>query len=77
MNKDKTNPDVWFIFQKSKYVYDWEKKTFNTVVFPVDKTYEEYIESKGHDDETILAAENEFGKNEMIMVNYLIFSVDF
>ncbi|OWR44040.1 ATPase type 13A1 [Danaus plexippus plexippus] len=68
MNKDKTNPDVWFIFQKSKYVYDWEKKTFNTVVFPVDKTYEEYIESKGHDDETILAAENEFGKNEMIMV---------
>ncbi|CAG9567416.1 unnamed protein product [Danaus chrysippus] len=68
MNKSETNPDVWFIFQKSKYVYDWDKKTFNTVVFPVDKTYEEYIDSKGHDDETILAAENEFGKNEMIMV---------
>ncbi|XP_026487368.2 endoplasmic reticulum transmembrane helix translocase [Vanessa tameamea] len=62
-------PDVWFIFQKSKYVYDWDKKTFHTVEFPANKTYEEYTESKGYiDDESIATAEKEFGKNEMIMV---------
>jgi manganese-transporting P-type ATPase len=67
--KDSIYPDVWFIFQKSKYVYDWDKKTFHTVEFPVHKTYEEYMESKGFlDDEAIDVAEKEFGKNEMIMV---------
>ncbi|XP_053601679.1 endoplasmic reticulum transmembrane helix translocase [Plodia interpunctella] len=67
--KGNLNPDVWFIFQKSKYVYDWDKKTFRTVEFPVNKTYEEYMESKGYsDDEAIDVAEKEFGKNEMIMV---------
>lgn len=67
--KDEENLDVWFIFQKSKYVYDWDKKVFHTVQFPVNKTYEEYVESKGYlDDESIDLAEKEFGKNEMIMV---------
>ncbi|XP_072937344.1 endoplasmic reticulum transmembrane helix translocase [Epargyreus clarus] len=67
--KGNPNPDVWFIFQKSKYVYDWNKKTFCTVDFPINKTYEEYMESKGYlDDESIDVAEKEFGKNEMIMV---------
>ncbi|RVE53320.1 hypothetical protein evm_002153 [Chilo suppressalis] len=62
-------PDVWFSFQKSKYVYDWDKKTFSTVEFPVHHTYEEYMETKGFlDDETIVTAEKEYGKNEMIMV---------
>lgn len=63
------HPDVWFIFQKSKYLYDWEKKSFCTIKFPINKTYEEYMESKGYsDDEAIDIAEKEFGKNEMIMV---------
>ncbi|KAG6444003.1 hypothetical protein O3G_MSEX003141 [Manduca sexta] len=67
--KDSINPDVWFIFQKSKYVYDWDKKRFNTVEFPIHKTYEEYMESKGFlDDESLDLAEKEFGKNEMTMV---------
>ncbi|XP_049870175.1 endoplasmic reticulum transmembrane helix translocase [Pectinophora gossypiella] len=67
--RDSLNPDVWFMFQKSKYAYDWDKKTFHTVVFPVNKSYEEYMESKGYgDDEAIEAAEKEFGKNEMVMV---------
>lgn len=57
------------MFQKSKYVYDWDKKTFGTVEFPVNKTHEEYLESRGYaDDEAIDVAEKEFGKNEMIMV---------
>lgn len=61
---------MWFIFQKSKYIYDWDKKTFHTIEFPINKTYEEYMESKGYlDDEAIDIAEKEFGKNEMIMVS--------
>ncbi|XP_059059301.1 endoplasmic reticulum transmembrane helix translocase [Achroia grisella] len=67
--KGNTNPDLWFIFQKSKYIYDWDKKTFHTVEFPTNKSYEEYMESKGYtDDESVEIAEKEFGKNEMIMV---------
>lgn len=67
--KGNTNPDLWFIFQKSKYIYDWDKKTFHTVEFPINKSYEEYMESKGYlDDESVEIAEKEFGKNEMTMV---------
>ncbi|XP_028034006.1 manganese-transporting ATPase 13A1 [Bombyx mandarina] len=67
--KDSIHPDVWFIFQKSKYVYDWDKKNFHTIEFPINKIYEEYMESKGYsDDEAIDLAEKEFGKNEMVMV---------
>lgn len=59
------------MFQKSKYVYDWEKKTFHTVVFPVNKPLEEYVEAKGYaDDEAIEIAEKEYGKNEMVMVSH-------
>ncbi|VVC97264.1 unnamed protein product [Leptidea sinapis] len=65
---DDSNPDVWFIFQKSKYIYDWDKKIFHTIAFPITKVYDEYLESKGYtDDESILMAEKDFGKNEMIM----------
>lgn len=70
--KDSTHPDVWFIFQKSKYIYDWDKKHFHTVEFPINKSYEEYMESKGFsDEEAIDLAEKEFGKNEMIMVKFV------
>lgn len=62
------------MFQKSKYVYDWNKKTFSTVHFPCDKSYDEYMESKGFlDDEAIAVAVNEYGKNEMIMVRMVLF----
>lgn len=51
-------------------MYDWDKKSFHTIEFPTNKTYEEYMESKGYlDDEAIDTAEKEFGKNEMLMVN--------
>ncbi|CAH2066263.1 unnamed protein product, partial [Iphiclides podalirius] len=66
--KGNLNPDVWFIFQKSKYIYDWDKKKFHPIEFPINKTYEEYADSKGYsDDESIEVAEKEYGKNEMIM----------
>ncbi|CAG9121353.1 unnamed protein product [Plutella xylostella] len=68
-NKESTVPDVWFMFQKSKYVFNWQKNGFETVKFPVNKQYEEYMESKGYaEDEAIEVAEKEYGKNEMVMV---------
>lgn len=64
-----SKPELWFMFQKSKYIYDWDKKTFHTIVFPSEKTFEEYLESKGFiDDQAVDVAEAEYGKNEMIMV---------
>lgn len=72
MKTGSTQPYIWFMFQKSKYVYDWEKKSFHTVVFPTNKPYEEYMDSKGYiDDQSIEAAEKEFGKNEMAMVKFI------
>lgn len=71
---DNPNPELWFMFQKSKYVYDWDSGMFHTVQFPVDKLYEEYMEAKGYlDDEATNRAEKEYGKNEMIMVTIISF----
>lgn len=69
-------PDIWFLFQKSKYVYDWDKKTFHTISFPTNKTFGEYVDSKGFiDDEHVSVAEKDYGKNEMVMVRYFCFII--
>ena len=48
-----------------KYVYDAEeKKRFESVQFPVDKTFKEYMEWKGYQEDTDLKhAEQKLGKN--------------
>lgn len=62
-------PDLWFNFQKIKYVFDWDKKTFRPVEFPTNKSYKEYKTSKGFaDDDELHQAEQTYGRNEMIMV---------
>lgn len=59
----------WFIFQKTKYNYDEDKKCFRSLEFPVHQSYREYIESKGHEDENeVNLAEKRYGKNLMSMV---------
>ncbi|XP_055595293.1 endoplasmic reticulum transmembrane helix translocase [Uranotaenia lowii] len=59
----------WFLFQKTKYVWDPEKKQFRNVEFPIHKTYEEYFESKGHlDDADVALSERTYGNNAMEMV---------
>ncbi|EAT46757.1 AAEL002061-PA [Aedes aegypti] len=59
----------WFLFQKTKYVWDANKKQFRSVEFPIHKTYEEYFESKGHqEDSDVQLAERTYGNNNMEMV---------
>lgn len=59
----------WFLFQKTKYVWDPNKKCFRGVEFPIHKPYVEYFESKGHqDDADVQIAEKTYGNNNMEMV---------
>lgn len=59
----------WFVFQKIKYVWDAEKKTFRGIDFPIHRTYGEYIQSKGHQNEAdIERAAKKHGNNQMEMV---------
>ncbi|KAK6631960.1 hypothetical protein RUM44_006990 [Polyplax serrata] len=72
LHHNKNNVDqttVWFIFQKTKYVWDPEKKTFRGIEFPVSNSFGKYMEWKGYqDDDALLAAEMEYGKNQLDMV---------
>ncbi|XP_049286966.1 endoplasmic reticulum transmembrane helix translocase [Anopheles funestus] len=59
----------WFLFQKTKYIWDPNKALFRSVEFPIHRTYEEYFESKGHlDDADVTLAQATYGDNEMEMV---------
>lgn len=52
------------MFQKTKYVWDAEKKTFRGVEFPINFSFGKYMEWKGYQDESGLhAAEIKYGKN--------------
>ena len=57
--------ELWFVFQKMKYVYDAEeKKQFQLIEFPVHNTFHHYIECKGFaEDDDIKQAEWKFGGN--------------
>ncbi|GFS03079.1 cation-transporting ATPase, partial [Elysia marginata] len=60
---------MWFIFQKTKYVYDAEKyKNFAPVEFPIDRSVREYMEWKGYqEEEELKAALKKYDKNSMVM----------
>lgn len=61
---------IWFIFQKTKYVWDNnEKKQFNGLSFPTYNSYQHYMEWKGYqEDSEIHYAEQKYGKNILDMV---------
>lgn len=69
---DEKDPDkivYWFEFQKIKYIWDENKKQFRANEFPIHGAYDEYFESKGHEDEESLTrSEKVYGKNLMEMV---------
>lgn len=61
--------EYFFTFQKIKYVWDENKKQFRATEFPINRPFQEYFDSKGHEDDDALAvAEKRFGKNSMQMV---------
>ncbi|XP_071948299.1 endoplasmic reticulum transmembrane helix translocase-like [Antedon mediterranea] len=61
--------DIWFNFQKTKYIYDFEeKKQFKAVEFPIDHSIGYYMDSKGYSDEgEVEAAKSTFGLNRLSM----------
>lgn len=65
-----TEPEkVWFLFQKTKYNYNFESNTFEQAKFPVDLTFREYQDWKGYqEDAEVVSAERRYGKNELEMV---------
>lgn len=66
---DKNTITSWFVFQKIKYVWDTDKKTFRGIDFPIHKTYGEYLQSKGlQSDSEIDRAFIKYGNNQMEMV---------
>lgn len=67
---DENSPVIsWFIFQKIKYVWDADKKTFRGLDFPIHKTYGEYVRSKGYqNDADVERAIKRYGNNQMEMV---------
>ncbi|XP_055543818.1 endoplasmic reticulum transmembrane helix translocase [Wyeomyia smithii] len=68
-DSDSSETIYWFLFQKTKYVWDSNKKQFCNVEFPIHKTYAEYFESKGHqEDSDVQLAEKTYGNNNMEMV---------
>ncbi|CAL1274747.1 unnamed protein product [Larinioides sclopetarius] len=68
-SKDENGHHTSFKFQKTKYVYDFEKKSFRGLTFPDNLSFKQYQEWKGFADEAELkVAENKYGKNELEMV---------
>ena len=50
---------------KTKYGTKNTEKIFKGIVFPIDQTYEEYLDWKGYQNESeIKEAEETYGKNE-------------
>ncbi|XP_064457575.1 endoplasmic reticulum transmembrane helix translocase-like [Ornithodoros turicata] len=62
-------PDVWIIFQKTKYFYNFDRKCFQGIQFPTEMPLREYQDWKGYgDDDEAVDAERRYGKNELEMV---------
>ncbi|XP_064615938.1 endoplasmic reticulum transmembrane helix translocase-like [Liolophura sinensis] len=66
-DKSDGEEELWFLFQKTRYKFDFEeKKQFVPLEFPVDLKIQTYMEWKGFQEESdIKAAEKKFGKNVM------------
>lgn len=64
VNRSK-NQEPWFIFQKTKYVWDPSKKEFQGLLFPIKYTMDHYSQWKGYaDDKEVEEAEEKYGQNK-------------
>lgn len=63
--------NIWFIFQKTKYVWDENKKQFCGLQFPVDLSFGEYMEWKGYqEDHEVTYADIKYGRNQYVRFVY-------
>ncbi|KAI3381451.1 hypothetical protein SNEBB_000895 [Seison nebaliae] len=62
----KEKKDIYFHFQKVKYVFDGEEK-FCSIRYPIDLRLMDYVESRGLDDEKIGDSMNKYGLNKLIL----------
>ena len=61
--------DIWFYFQKTKFIYDETSGLFSQISFPVSEPVEHYLASKGFQDEAAFEqAEFKYGKNDLEMI---------
>lgn len=59
---------IWFMFQKTKYTFDFRSEKFHVVKFPLDHEMKEYQEWRGYqEDHEITSVERKFGKNRVEM----------
>ncbi|XP_066909536.1 endoplasmic reticulum transmembrane helix translocase [Halyomorpha halys] len=59
----------WFMFQKTKYVWDEERRQFRGLEFPIGEKLSHYLHWKGYSDDVDLTnAESNYGKNMLDMV---------
>ncbi|XP_046606219.1 endoplasmic reticulum transmembrane helix translocase [Neodiprion virginianus] len=64
-----SSQEPWFIFQKTKYSWDPDKKIFKGLEFPVANAIQHYNSWKGYQDaEEVTAAEEKYGRNNLDMV---------
>lgn len=69
MDPATTKWNLYFYFQKTKYIWDSKNKYFHCLKYPIDKTFGEYLQCKGYaDDNEFLAAQQHFNINIMDMV---------
>ncbi|KAF4518172.1 hypothetical protein B566_EDAN007864 [Ephemera danica] len=67
--QEKDKKVAWFHFQKTKYVWDADKKQFRGLEFPVNQSFAHYMECKGfQEDVDVQRAEQKYGKNQLDMV---------
>ena len=56
---------IWFTFQKTRYVWSFAESVFKGLTFPVGKTFREYADWRGYQEEQeIRQAENLYGQNQ-------------
>jgi cation-transporting ATPase 13A1 len=60
---------TWFNFQKTKYIFDREKKQFKPIEFPLDNSLSFYLDSKGYSqsEQQIQDAQSYFDLNRMVL----------
>ncbi|XP_022911690.2 endoplasmic reticulum transmembrane helix translocase [Onthophagus taurus] len=69
LRRSKDNQNIWFVFQQTKYFWCADKKQFRGLEFPIHKTYSEYAQWKGYQEESdVLDAEQFYGRNHLDMV---------